>query len=72
MKLGTQLLNSDESSLPVEAASLPSIEAFPLPRKGISTALSEETVMAYFEETAMQDNVDCPRDLPLLPLHLDL
>lgn len=52
-------LNTDESPLPVEAVSLPSTEkAFPLLRKGISTALPEEIVMASYEEVAMQDNAD--------------
>ena len=64
-------LKTDESSLPVEAVSLPLKEkAFPLPSKEISITLPEEIVMASKEEVAFQDNADSPQDSPPPGAHL--
>lgn len=48
----------------VEAVSLPSIETFLLPRKGISASFLEGILIASFEEAAMQDNVDFLQEPP--------
>lgn len=57
---GRHSLNSDEPSLPVEAA-------FPLPSEGIDPVLPEETVMASSKVVALQDDMYFPQDLPQPP-----
>lgn len=59
-----RLLISDESSLPVEAASQSSIEILLLLKNGITAALPEGILTASFEEVATEDNADSPQDLP--------
>ena len=36
--------------------------------EGINPVLPEETVMVFTETVTMQDDAECPQDLPLLPL----
>lgn len=52
---------SNESSLPVEAA-------FPPPLEEINPELPEEMVKASPKVVALQDDSDSPQDLPLSPL----
>lgn len=48
---GIELLNSDESSLPVEEVSPPTVmSAFPSPPEGINPVLSEEMVMTSLRQ----------------------
>lgn len=50
--------------MPVEVVSLPSIETFLLPRKGISASLPKGILIASFEEAALRDNVDFLQEPP--------